>query len=153
MGMNQVAFQEDALPILREIGVRHERRQEGLFTADAVELASGLCFKAVQAGVVLLNMVTVEDVCVHKGRVAGVVVNRTGISGVYHVDPLTFSAGAILDATGHEAAVVEHLRRRGVLPDAPAGGAPMEGPMDPFRVRRLSSRRPVKYIRGSGSRG
>ena len=130
MGMNDVAFQEEALPILREIGVRHERRQEGLFMVDAVELASGLCYQAVQAGVVLLNLVTLEDVSVHDGRVTGAVVNRTGISGVFHVDPLTLTAKAILDATGHEATVVEHLRRRGLLPDFPSGGAPMEGPMN-----------------------
>lgn len=130
MGMNDVAVQEEAIPILREIGVRHERRQEGLFMVDAVELASGLCFKAIQSGVVLLNLVTLEDVSVQKGRVTGAVVNRTGISGVYHVDPLTFSAKATLDATGHEAVVVEHLRRRRILPDFPAGGPPMEGPMD-----------------------
>ena len=153
MGMNQVAFQEDALPILREVGVRHERQQEGLFTVDAVELASCLCLKAVQAGVVLLNMVTVEDVCVHEGRVTGVVVNRTGISGVYHVDPLTFSAGAILDATGHEAAVVEHLRRRGLLPDSPDGKAPMEGPMDAvsgeaFVVERAGEVYPGLWVSG-----
>jgi thiamine thiazole synthase len=130
MGMNEVAFQEEALPTLREIGVRHQRQDEGLYTVDAVELAAGLCFKAVQSGVVLLNLVTLEDVSVQKDRVTGAVVNRTGISGVYHVDPLTLSAKATLDATGHEAAVVQHLRKRGVLPDFPAGGPPMEGPMD-----------------------
>ena len=130
MGMNDVAFQEEALPILREIGVGHGRRHEGLFMVDAVELASSLCLQALQSGAVLLNLVTLEDVSVHQGRVTGVVVNRTGISGVYHVDPLTFSAKAIVDATGHEAAVVEHLRRRKILPDHPTGEPPMEGPMD-----------------------
>jgi thiamine thiazole synthase len=130
MAMNEVALQQEALPILDDLGVRHRRRREGLYTVDAVELASGLCFKALQAGVVLLNLVTVEDVCVQKGRVTGIVVNRTGISGVFHVDPLVFSAKAILDATGHEAAVVQHLRRRRLLPDIPPSGPPMEGPMD-----------------------
>jgi thiamine thiazole synthase len=130
MGMNDVAVQEEAIPLLRDMDVRHDRRQEGLFMVDAVELAAGLCVKALQAGAVLLNLVTLEDVSVQNGRVTGAVVNRTGISGVYHVDPLTFSAKATLDATGHEAAVVEHLRRRRVLPDFPPGGPPMEGPMD-----------------------
>lgn len=130
MAMNDVAVQEEAVPILREIGVRHERRQEGLFMVDAVELASGLCLKAIQAGAVLLNLMTLEDVSVQKGRVTGAVLNRTGISGVYHVDPLTFSAKATLDATGHEAAVVAHLRRRELLPESPVGEPPMEGPMD-----------------------
>ena len=130
MGMNDVAFQEEAVPILRDLGVRHERRQEGLFMVDAVELATGLCFKAIQAGVTLLNLMTLEDVSIHDGRVTGAVVNRTGIAGVFHVDPLTFTAKAIIDATGHEATVVEHLRRRALLPDSPSGGPPMEGPMN-----------------------
>lgn len=130
MGMNEVAFQEEALPILKELGIRHEGRPDGLYTTDAVELASGLCFKAVQSGVAVLNLVTYEDVCLRANRVVGAVVNRTGISGIYHVDPLTFSAKAVLDATGHEAVVVEALRRRRILPDLPAGEPPMEGPMD-----------------------
>ena len=95
MGMNEVVFQEEALPILEEMDIRRRRREDGLYTTDAVELAAGLCFKAVQAGVALLNLVTLEDVCVRGGRVVGAVVNRTGISGVYHVDPLSFSAKAV----------------------------------------------------------
>ena len=130
MGLNDVAFQEEAVPILRELEIRHERRFEGLFMTDAVELAAALCLRALQAGAVMLNLMTLEDVCVHKDRVTGAVVNRTGISGVYHVDPLTFSAKAVLDATGHEAAVVEHLRRRRLMVDHPVGEPPMEGPMD-----------------------
>lgn len=153
MGMNDVVMQEEALPLLREIGVCHERRQEGLYTVDAVELASGLCLKAIQAGVVLLNLVTLEDVSIRNDRVVGVVVNRTGISGVYHVDPLTLSAKAILDATGHEAAVVEHVRRRGLLPDSPSGGPPMEGPMnaasgEKFVVERAGEVYPGLWVAG-----
>jgi thiazole biosynthesis enzyme len=129
MGMNEVVLQEEALPILNEVGIRHERRKNGLYAVDAVELASGLCLKAVQAGVALLNLVTLEDLSVHEGRVTGVVVNRTGISGVLHVDPVTLSARAVLDATGHEAVAVEALRRRGFFRDSPVGQA-MEGPMN-----------------------
>ena len=130
MGLNDVAIQDEAVPVLRELGIRHERRFEGLCMVDAVELATGLCFKAVQAGVALFNLVTLEDVSIHDGRVTGAVVNRTGISGRYHVDPLTLTAKAILDGTGHEAMAVEHLRRRGLLPDFPSGAQPMEGPMN-----------------------
>ena len=153
MGMNDVTVQEEAVPILRDIGIRSEHRPEGLYTVDAVELASGLCFKAIQAGVTVLNLLTVEDVSMDNTRVLGVVVNRTGISGVYHVDPLTFSAKAILDATGHEAAVVAHLRRRGILPEHPAGGPPMEGPMnavsgEKFVVERASEVYPGLWVSG-----
>jgi thiazole biosynthesis enzyme len=129
MGMNEVVLQEEALPILDELGMHHRQRQEGLHTISAVELAAGLCFKTVQAGVALFNLITLEDVSVHDGCVTGVVVNRTGIAGRLHVDPLTLSGKAILDATGHEAAVVNALRKRGFFRDSPIGQA-MEGPMN-----------------------
>jgi thiamine thiazole synthase len=129
MGMNDVVFQETALPILNELGLRAKRRAEGLYTVDAVELASGLCFKALQSGVEVLNLVTLEDVSVREGRVTGVVVNRTGISGRLHVDPLTLSAKAVLDATGHEAAALNTIRRRGFFRDTAVEQA-LEGPMN-----------------------
>jgi len=129
MGMNAVVLQEEALPILREVGIRYEPQTEGLYAVDAIELASGLCFKALQSGVALLNLVTLEDVSIHAGRVTGIVVNRTGISGRLHVDPLTLSAKAIIDATGHEAAVLNTIRRRGFFHGSPIEQA-LEGPMN-----------------------
>jgi len=75
MGMNEIVVQGDALCILDEIRVRSREIHAGVHTADAMELASGLCLKAVQSGAVLLNLMTVEDVCVHEGRVSGVVIN------------------------------------------------------------------------------
>ncbi len=106
MGMNDVVFQEAALPILKDLDLRCKPRDNGLYTVDAVELASGMCFKTLQAGAEILNLITLEDVSVHAERVTGVVVNRTGISGNLHVDPLTFSAKAVIDATGHVAFVL-----------------------------------------------
>jgi len=49
LGMNEVVVQKDALGILDEAGVRH-RPSGRLFTADAMELAAALCFKALHAG-------------------------------------------------------------------------------------------------------
>lgn len=129
MGMNDVVIQEEALPIVKEFEIRHKRRDEGLYTVDAVELSAGLCYRTLNAGAEIFNLVTLEDVSVHGERVTGVVVNRTGISGRYHVDPLTFSASAILDATGHEATVLNHIRRRGFFKDTPIETA-QEGPMN-----------------------
>jgi len=130
MAMSEVVVQDDVLPLLDEIGVRHQPARDNLHTADSVELAAGLCFHAIHSGAVLLNMVTVEDVCIYRGRVAGVVVNRTGISGQYHVDPVTFSAAAVIDATGHEAFVVGTLLKRGLPVDSGAVERRCEGPMD-----------------------
>ena len=130
MGMNQVVIQEDVLPLLDEIGVGHESWHGELYVADAIELAAGLCLKAVQSGAVLFNLMTAEDVCVHRERVTGVVVNRSLIGESLPVDPITLSARAVIDATGHEAVVAQVLRRRGLLADSAAAEMPGEGPMD-----------------------
>ena len=128
LGMNEVAVQKQALGILDEAGVRHQPSGR-LFTADAMELASALCLKALHAGAVVLNLMTAEDICVRSGRVAGVVANRSLLGESLPIDPMTFCAGATIDATGHEAVLANCLQRRGLLKDSP-GLLPGEGPMD-----------------------
>ena len=130
MAMNETVVQDDALGLLDEIGVRHKPCNAGLHTVDAIELAAGLAFKAVQSGAVLLNLITAEDVCVHHQRVTGVVANRTMIGESLPIDPITLSAKAVVDATGHEAAVVESLRRRNLLANSTVPERPGEGPMN-----------------------
>ncbi|MFH1738838.1 MAG: sulfide-dependent adenosine diphosphate thiazole synthase [bacterium] len=132
MAMSEVVVQEEVLPILDDIGVRHKPWGNNLHTADSVELASALCVKTIQSGAALLNLLTVEDVSVHGNRVTGVVVNRTMISGALHVDPITFSAKAVIDGTGHDASVVEFLRKHGLLDDSSLPKRLCEGPMDAF---------------------
>ncbi len=129
MAMNVAVVEDEAVPLLDELGIRSEPRRENLHAVDSIELAAGLCCKALQAGVAILNLTTVEDACVHQNRVTGVVVNRTNVSPALPVDPIAFSAKAVLDATGHEAILVECLRRRNRLP-ASAAEATGEGPMD-----------------------
>ena len=152
MGLNEAVVQEEAMPILEEAGVRHDRRHEGLCVVDTVELASALALRAVQAGAVVLNLVTVEDLAVRKGRVCGVVVNRTMIAGVLPVDPLTLAAKAVVDATGHEAVAVETLRKRGLVGEGISRSF-HEGPMDAisgeaFVVERVAEVYPGLWIAG-----
>lgn len=128
LGMNEVVVQKDALGILDEAGVRHQSCR-CLFTADAMELASALSLKALYAGAILLNLMTAEDVCVHSGRVTGVVANRSMLGDSLPIDPIVFSAKAAVDATGHEAVLINCLQRRGLLKDS-LGRLPGEGPMD-----------------------
>jgi len=130
IGMNEAVVQDDVLPLLEEIGVRYKPARSGLHAVDTMELAAALCLKAVQAGAVLLNLVTVEDVCVHQQRVSGVVANRSMIAGQLPVDPIMFAAHAVVDATGHEAVVVQTLRQRGLLTDPAALASRGECPLD-----------------------
>jgi len=128
LGMNEVALEKEALSILDEADVKH-RPSGCLFTADAMELASALCLKALHAGAILLNLMTVEDICVRSERVTGVVANRSMLGESLPIDPIVFSASATVDATGHEAILANCLQRRGLLEDSP-GRLPGEGPMD-----------------------
>lgn len=126
LGMNEVVVQQDAVHILKEAGVRYIPKGK-LFTADAMELACGLCLKALHAGATLLNLMMAEDICVRSGRVAGVVANRSMLGESLPIDPIVFSAKAVVDATGHEAVLANKLQRRGLLK---TGQMPGEGPMD-----------------------
>jgi len=150
IGMNEVVIQQEAVSLVQEAGVRTVAHEDGLYTVDASELACALCLKAIQAGAVLLNLMTLEDLCVRDGRVNGVVVNRTTIGGVLPVDPIVFSAGAVIDATGHEAVAVEHLRKRGLIASTLSPG---EGPMDPeageaFVVDKVAEPFPGLWVTG-----
>ncbi|KPJ77988.1 MAG: hypothetical protein AMK72_00255 [Planctomycetes bacterium SM23_25] len=128
LGMNEVAVQKHALAILDEAGVRHQPSGR-LFTADAMELASALCLKALHAGAVILNLMTAQDVCVRSGRVTGVVANRSLLGESLPIDPIVFSARAAIDATGHEAVLANCIQRRGLLKNS-LGRLPGEGPLD-----------------------
>jgi len=99
------------------------------FTADAMELASALCLKALHAGALLLNLMMAEDLCVHAGRVTGIVANRTMLGESLPIDPIVFASKAAIDATGHEAALANCLQRRGLL-NKSLQALPGEGPMD-----------------------
>ena len=128
MAMNVAAVQEDALPILQAAGIRHESRGHGLYAVDSIELAAALCVRALHAGAAIFNLTTAEDLCVRDGRVTGVVANRSMLYEALPIDPITLSAKAVIDATGHEARMVQALRRRGLLEGTV--GATGEGPLD-----------------------
>ncbi len=149
IGMNQAVVPEQILPLLNELGMRSSAYNDGLRTVDAIELASRLCVQALDAGAVILNLMTVEDVCVHDDRVDGLVANRSLIGDSLPVDPITFSAPAVLDTTGHEAVVVAALRRRGLLPAAAAGEGPMNaGAGEAFVVENVSEPYPGLWVAG-----
>lgn len=128
LGMNEVVVQQEALDILNEAEIEY-RSSGKLFTADAMELASALCVKALRAGAIILNLMTVEDLRIRDGRVTGVVANRSMLGESLPIDPIVFASRAIIDATGHEAILANCLQRKGLLTNA-SGRLPGEGPMD-----------------------
>lgn len=153
MGMNEIVVQEEAVPILEAAGIRHECRYEGMYVIDAAELACALCLQAIRAGATLLNLVTLEDLCVRNNRVTGVVINRTTISGALPVDPIVLQAEFVIDGTGHEAVAVERLRARKLLAPELASAGSCEGPMDAtageaFVVSRVAEAYPGLWVTG-----
>lgn len=131
MMMNKVVFQEDAREIFTASGIRCTEYDKGYYTANAVECVAALTLKAARAGVKIFNLVTVEDVMVKNDRVAGLVINWSAveIAGL-HVDPMMIESKFVLDATGHDASVVNKLiNRMGSVLYTPSGKLEGEKPM------------------------
>ncbi len=109
-GYNMIVVEEP--DILEDIGVSTSK-QQNLFVADAVELATALGYAAKKAGAAIFNLLEAEDVIITNDAVEGAVVNNTAIrmAGL-HVDPFCISSRYLIDATGHAAEVVNMLRKR-----------------------------------------
>jgi len=151
MAMNDVVVQEEAKHLLTAIGLKPFQVDHDLYTVDAIALASALISTAVQSGAILLNLTFMEDVCMRAGVVDGLVVNRTRIGDALPVDPIVFRSKAVIDTTGHEAAVVEKLRKRHLLPPevSLAGEQPMHAAAgELFVVERTAQVMPGLYVAG-----
>lgn len=160
MFFNEIVVQEDATAPLRDLGVHLGDAQEGVVTADAVEVASALIYGAVHEGARILNGITVEDVVFKEGRVAGVVVNwSTVLDAGLHVDPLVVTAKAVLDATGHDADLTASAAEKaGIELETETGGVVGEKPMWAEQGEKLtveSSGRvyPGLYVSGMAANG
>jgi len=113
MMFNEIVVQHQAKEILDAFAIRSKKYDEYQYTADAVECVSGLCLKAVQAGLTVFNLMSVEDVMVRNKKVTGLVLNWTAVEMAnLHVDPMTMRAKHVVDATGHAAEVVRIVERK-----------------------------------------
>ena len=103
MMFNTIVVQEEAKGILDEFEIRTEEYEKGYYIADSVEASSGLCFKAIQAGAKIFNLMSIEDVMIRENdRITGLVLNWSAVTlAGLHVDPLTIRARVVIDATGH----------------------------------------------------
>jgi len=117
--MNKVTLRAPSQAILDEIGVPYKEVEEGLYVTDGPHACSKLIAAACDAGVRVLNMTKFDDVVIKEDRVCGVVINWTPVSALPRaitcVDPVGIESKLVVDATGHDAAVVQSLHKRGLV--------------------------------------
>lgn len=131
MMMNKIVFQEDAKSLFEEVGISYRPYQDGYYTAGSVESVAALVLAVVKAGASIFNLILCEDVMVRGDRLCGLVLNWTAVELAHlHVDPLAMRCRCVIDATGHDAAVVTKLvKRMGPVLKTPSGGLEGEKPM------------------------
>ncbi len=113
MMFNEIVLQAKAKKISDELGIKTRKYENNYYLADAAETASGLCFRAIQAGAKIFNLISVEDVMVRGKRICGLVLNWSAVEmAKLHVDPLTIKSKFVVDATGHPTEVARIIERK-----------------------------------------
>lgn len=106
MGYPVVVLQESSVDEIKKVGVEVEESKDGYYTADSILSVAKLLSSAIDAGVRVFNITTVEDVLYEEDKINGVVINSSAIDAAgLHVDPITIRSKATIDATGHDAEV------------------------------------------------
>jgi thiamine thiazole synthase len=128
--MNKATICEPANEILEEIGVPCKRIKEceGMYMVDPPHATGALVAAAYRAGAKVLNLTRVVDLILRReGVLEGVVVNNTTAEmaghDIIHVDPIALESKVVVDATGHDAVVVELLHKRQLYQRVPGNGA------------------------------
>src|SRR6188508_3178269 len=118
--MNKATICAPAHKILEEIGVPCKKVKdcEGMYIVDPAHAA----------GARVLNLTRVVDLVLRRdGILEGVVVNNTTAEmaghDIIHVDPIALESKIVVDATGHDAVVVNLLHKRGLYQQVPGNGA------------------------------
>ena len=62
MMFNEIALQDDAVHIVKELGVSYRPKGDGYYTMDSVEATSTTISQSVKAGTAIFNLVRVTDV-------------------------------------------------------------------------------------------
>ena len=109
-GYSVVAFEDK--DILDEFGIG-TKKIRNLYVADSIEFATALGYRIKRAGAEIFNLMQVEDLIIKNKSIEGIVVNSTPIKMAnLHVDPFCIASKYIVDATGHQAEIVNMLRKK-----------------------------------------
>ena len=99
-----------------------------MFMVDPPHATGALIAAAYSAGAKIMNLTRVVDLILRgDGLLEGVVVNSTTAEmaghDIIHVDPIALESKIVVDATGHDAVVVDLLNKRGLYRQVPGNGA------------------------------
>ena len=110
MMFNEIVVQDDAIPIVEEMGIRFHSKEAGYYTMDSVETASTIISRCVQSGTPIFNLIKAVDVLFREEsgqpRISGLVLSWSPVESLgLHVDPLGIKASFVVDGTGHPAEI------------------------------------------------
>jgi thiamine thiazole synthase len=124
---NKAAIRRPAEQILEELRVPIFDAGQGINLCDPPHATAALICGCYGAGVRFLNLTVVRDVIWRENRLDGLVVNWAPLyampANTAHVDPIGLESHVVVDATGHDAAVVNMLAKRNICPKPPGNGA------------------------------
>ncbi|MHA1293398.1 MAG: sulfide-dependent adenosine diphosphate thiazole synthase [Promethearchaeota archaeon] len=114
MMFNKIVVQSEAKKILDLYCIKTEEYEINYYIADAIESVAKLTAGAVDSGVKIFNLISVEDVKINSdNRVTGAVINWTAVEKAkFHVDPMTIESKYVIDSTGHDIEVVKTILRK-----------------------------------------
>ncbi len=115
MHFHKLVIESPADEVLKEMGIRLVKVEEGVYIVDSAEFMAKLAASAIDNGAKVIHGVSVDDVIFRENplRVAGVAVEWTASQmASLHTDPIFISAKAVVDATGHDAEIVSVAARK-----------------------------------------
>ncbi|RLF60012.1 MAG: ribose 1,5-bisphosphate isomerase [Thermoplasmata archaeon] len=159
MMFNEIALQDDAVPIAEELGIDCQPGREGYHVMDSVGATANIISKCVGSGTVIFNLIKVVDVLFREEgsqpRVSGLVVNWSPVEKLeLHVDPLGIEAKFVVDGTGHPADICRIVTRKmGVRLNTKTGDVMGEMPLwaekgEQFTVANTGEVYPGLYVSG-----
>lgn len=110
---NKIVVQEEGRSILDEFEINYQEYETGYYIASSLEATASLTDKAIKAGLRIFNLLSIEDVIVREEKVCGVVINWSSVEMArLHIDPVSFEANVVIDATGHPSEITHIIERK-----------------------------------------
>jgi thiazole biosynthesis enzyme len=159
MMFNEIVVQDDAIPIVEEMGIASSPKGDGYYTMDSVEATSTIISRCVKAGTIVFNLIKATDVLfreeARQPRVAGLVISWSPVENLgLDVDPLGIKASFVVDGTGHPADICRIVTRKmGVSLNTKTGDVVGEMPLwaekgEHFTVANTAEVFPGLYVAG-----